>query len=128
MALYGIERLDNLSFLELSKQFLPHITVSLVQTSCFKKLIKSNETHTISNQFDGTFKLSFLTHGKPKQKKNKTEDLNEKGMPAETGNSLLPSTHCPMQMSTPLREHPHVNIMSSGHNDSNEKNDSMGNQ
>lgn len=44
------------------------------------------------------------------------EDLNEKVNPAETGNSLLPSTHRSMQMSAPLREHPHVNMKSSRHN------------
>lgn len=37
-----------------------------------------------------------------------------KGFP-ETGNALLPSAHLSIQMSTPLRVHPHVNIKSSGH-------------
>lgn len=39
-----------------------------------------------------------------------------RGKAAETGNALLLSTHLSIQMSTPLREHPHVNIESSGHN------------
>lgn len=45
----------------------------------------------------------------------KTENVNEEGEAAETGNVLLPSTHLSIQMSTPLREHPHVSMNSSGH-------------
>lgn len=63
------------------------------------------------------------------REKNKLEDLNEEGKAFETGNVLLPSTHPSIQMSTPLREHPHVNMKSSGHDPLEaQETDSMGNQ
>lgn len=68
----------------------------------------------------------ILTKG---EKKLQLESLNEEGEPAETGNILLPSTHLSIQMSTPLREHPHVNMKSSGHDPKETReNESMGNQ
>lgn len=53
-------------------------------------------------------------------------DLNEE---AETGNILQTSTHLSIQMSSPQREHPRVNIKSSGHDPLQPQDtDSMGNQ
>lgn len=55
--------------------------------------------------------------------------MNEEGEAAETGNVLLPSTHLPIQMSTPLRDHPHINMKSSGHDPLEaQETDSLGNQ
>lgn len=100
------------------------------------KVIKPKEESTISNPFNRTFKLSFLAQEKnlwylywPKEKKLQLEDLNKEGEAAETGNVLLPSTHLSIQMSTPLREHHHVNMKCSGHDPLEaHETDSMGNQ
>jgi len=46
--------------------------------------------------------------------KEKISYLNEEEEVSGTGNALLPSAHLSIQMSTHLREHPHVNMKSSG--------------
>lgn len=59
----------------------------------------------------------------------RSQNLYERREVEETGNVLLPSTHLSIHMSTPLRERPHVNMKSSGHDPLEMKEpDSMGNQ
>lgn len=120
----------------------PQTIISWLYCKSCPNILFHWETHqTKAEKYDlkpiqwGLYTLLFHTRRKTsvftltKRERQIQLDLSEEGGGCWNRKCLLPSTHLSIQMSTPLREHPHVNMKSSGHDPlESQETDSMGNQ